>query len=423
MKGARLYNASTFASDMPVVLSNVTCQVMDPTGFRYTLELESKNTSEVWNGDRPHGGNRSLTYMNLTHVDLASWQCNDSWFMCGQYACPGNSTGCGSKIPSRGIEFDAKTSTPFVDILYASDMESAPLEWTDPSSWPNSSALIQAVAARDDNHSLRAPDLFAIYGFWSPGQMNLFGVKCYFDIRSGRANVTYQLDTKQVLDLHTNVTTFSSSLDTQNCNPWNGPKGMQLESFLPKNGSLWSTALDGQDVVTFYSLDGAAAIAERISKIYNTYYTQYYNVALREQVTIGDANQTVGVMWDNDWQRLVQSKLSTCILQTLLAVMWLCTTIALILFDTKNLIPRNSCSIAAQASLLAGSKFLDLIPAGAENATAEELMQMTPFVDHEFSMGWWDDGNGGRRFGIDIGRADFDRDGDTANEEEVSDSA
>ena len=128
-------------------------------------------------------------------------------------------------------------------------------------------------------------------------------------------------------------------------------------------------------------------------------------------------------MWDNDWQRLVQSKLFTCILQTLLAVMWLCTTIALVLFDAKDLLPRNPCSIAAQASLLAGSKFLDLIPAGAENATAEELMQMTPFVDHEFSMGWWDDDNGGRRFGVDIGRADFDRDGDTANEEEVSDGA
>jgi len=423
MKGARLFNASTFASDMPVVLSNVTCQVMDPDGFRYILESEGTNTSEVWNSDGPHEGDRSLTYMNLTHVDLSSWQCKDSWFMCGQHACTGDSTGCKSKMPSLGIEFYAKTSTPFVDILYASDLEGAPLKWADPSSWSNSSALMQAVAARNDGHSLRTPGLIAMYGFWSPGRLNVNGVKCYFDIRSGQADVTYDLSTKRVLDLHTNVTTFSPSLYTENCSPWNGPKGMQLESFLPNNGSLWSTVLEGQDVVGFYSLDGAAGIAERISRIYNTYYTQYYNVALREHDTTGDTNHTAGVMWDNDWQRLVQSKLSTCILQTLLAVMWLCMTIALILFDTKNLIPRNPCSIAAQASLLAGSKFLDLIPAGAENATAEELMQMTPFVDHEFSMGWWDDDNGGRRFGIDIGKADFDRDGDTANEEEVSDSA
>jgi len=119
----------------------------------------------------------------------------------------------------------------------------------------------------------------------------------------------------------------------------------------------------------------------------------------------------------------VQDNISTRILQALLATMWLCTAIALILFDAKDLLPKNPCSIAAQASLIADSKFLDLIPAGAGNATAEEFMQMTPFVDRQFSMGWWDDGNGGRRFGIDVGRADFDRDGDTADEEEEGDSA
>jgi hypothetical protein len=101
-----------------------------------------------------------------------------------------------------------------------------------------------------------------------------------------------------------------------------------------------------------------------------------------------------------------------------LGAMWFLTTIALFLFDVKILIPMNPCSIAAQASQLADSKFLDLIPAGAENATAEELMKMTPFVDHEFSMGWWDDENGGRRFGIDVGKADFDKDKDDVGLEE-----
>jgi hypothetical protein len=68
--------------------------------------------------------------------------------------------------------------------------------------------------------------------------------------------------------------------------------------------------------------------------------------------------------------------------------MWLCACIIYYLFDTKTLLPKNPCSIAAQASLLADSKFLDMIPEEAANATLDELMQITPFKDHLFSMGW-----------------------------------
>jgi hypothetical protein len=205
--------------------------------------------------------------------------------------------------------------------------------------------------------------------------------------------------------------------NTTNCSPWNSPRGDQLESFLP-SGSLWSTALNGSNSISFYSQAGAAVLAGRISRIYNNYYTQYFNVALRDHNMTGSTNKVTGYVLDNNWQILVQSRVSTLVLQALLAAMWLCTAIALYLFDVKNLIPKNPCSIAAQASLLADSKFLDMIPAGAENATAEELMKMTPFVDHQFSMGWWDDENGGRRFGIDIGKADFNKDGDGQGEEE-----
>jgi hypothetical protein len=158
-------------------------------------------------------------------------------------------------------------------------------------------------------------------------------------------------------------------------------------------------------------------MASRIEDIYNSYYTQFYNVVLRDHNMTNSTSQATGYMSDDNWQCLVQSKVSTRILQVLLGAMWFLTTIALFLFDVKNLIPKNPCSIAAQASLLADSKFLDMIPAGAENATAEDLMKMTPFADHEFSMGWWDDENGGRRFGIDVGKADFNKDTDDVGTE------
>lgn len=88
--------------------------------------------------------------------------------------------------------------------------------------------------------------------------------------------------------------------------------------------------------------------------------------------------------------------------------MWLCTSFALIIFDTKKLLPENPCSIAAQASLLAGSEFLALIPDGAEHMTRKELMEITPFKDHLSSLGWWDNKDGTRRFGIDVGQADHE---------------
>jgi len=67
-------------------------------------------------------------------------------------------------------------------------------------------------------------------------------------------------------------------------------------------------------------------------------------------------------------------------------------------------------SIAAQASLLADSEFLALIPPGAEHATAKEVMEMTPFKDHLFSMGWRTNEDGTKRYGIDVGDADHDND-------------
>jgi hypothetical protein len=266
-----------------------------------------------------------------------------------------------------------------------------------------------------------------IYGSWVPGHLNLSGIQCYFDIRSGRADITYYIDTDQVADVTPDDDTFLSLPDTGNCTPWNGPNGDQLESFLPNNGSLWKTALNSTNATTFrgwsnsrhdlYSLDGADFMASRIEDIYNSYYTQFYNVVLRDHNMTNSTSQATGYMSDDNWQCLVQSKVSTRILQVLLGAMWFSTTIALFLFDVKNLIPKNPCSIAAQASLLADSKFLDMIPAGAENATAEDLMKMTPFADHEFSMGWWDDENGGRRFGIDVGKADFNKDTDDVGTE------
>lgn len=73
---------------------------------------------------------------------------------------------------------------------------------------------------------------------------------------------------------------------------------------------------------------------------------------------------------------------------------------------TKGLLPENPCSVAAQARLFAGSHLLSLIPGDIGHLTNKQLARETFFVDHMFSLGWWEvDGKGTRRFGIDVGRS------------------
>jgi hypothetical protein len=106
------------------------------------------------------------------------------------------------------------------------------------------------VETRNVSPRTQSPDLVVVYGSWVPGQLNLSGIPCYFDIMSGTADITYRVDTSEVVDVDQHIDTFSSLSNTGNCTPWNGPNGDQLESFL-LNGSLWKTVLNGSNSTTF----------------------------------------------------------------------------------------------------------------------------------------------------------------------------
>lgn len=158
---------------------------------------------------------------------------------------------------------------------------------------------------------MQDPDLVAIYGSWIPGQLHLSGICCYFDMRSGRADITYQVNTTEVVEVTSYADAPSYLPNTSNCTPWNGPNGDQLESFLPNNGSLWKTALNGTNATTFstwddndlYSPESAETIAGRISYIYTNYHTQFYNTALRDHNMTNSTSQATSYMFDDSWQR------------------------------------------------------------------------------------------------------------------------
>lgn len=103
---------------------------------------------------------------------------------------------------------------------------------------------------------------------------------------------------------------------------------------------------------------------------------------------------------------MTQSMISTHILAALLAAILVATVTTTLTMKSRAVLLKNSCSIAAVASLLVDSDFLDMIPLDSDNLSDGELLGL--FDGHVFSMGWWagEEGEiGKRRFGIDFGTA------------------
>ena len=104
--------------------------------------------------------------------------------------------------------------------------------------------------------------------------------------------------------------------------------------------------------------------------------------------------------------RLVQSTLSTRLLESVLGVLLLCAVVVCLTMDARRVLPKPTYSIAAVASLLAESRLLDarkgLFPPGVEWFTNAEWARSDVLKGELFHMGWWDQKDGTRRFGIDI---------------------
>jgi len=79
-------------------------------------------------------------------------------------------------------------------------------------------------------------------------------------------------------------------------------------------------------------------------------------------------------MTDPNRLRVVQDATSTRILEGLLATMLVCAVLAGILMDTRKVVPKNPCSIAAVGSFLADSNLMDRLPEfeGAEGMATDE---------------------------------------------------
>lgn len=225
-----------------------------------------------------------------------------------------------------------------------------------------------------------------------------------------------------------------------------GKGGYKLTNPNPRNetdedlAALYGLVVWGPDGVPKEELVGGDGAEERLVRRVEKVYAQVLAQILhkeREWVNNGTTTTTTtaaaagasktkrddggltGTITYEARTRLKQSPISTRILEGLLAAMFLCAALTFALLDTRQVLPKNPCSIAAVASLLAGSSLLASIPEGAEWMSEKQLRDKGVFEDTVFSMGWWggDESSGsdgerrstsvgtGRRFGIDVGSA------------------
>ncbi|TKA72596.1 hypothetical protein B0A49_07756 [Cryomyces minteri] len=172
--------------------------------------------------------------------------------------------------------------------------------------------------------------------------------------------------------------------------------------------TFFDMIINGKDGIPASELSGEANVAvlsDAIELLFGRVAAQYLNLD-REPAPPGNSSLDAQLVSVNR-VRVVQSTVSTRILQVLLALMFVCAAVTFSIMDTRNVLPKNPCSIAAVASMLAGSEMLhsSVIPEGSEWRDSDELASV--YERWVFSLGWWGEkGSKESRFGVDVGAAE-----------------
>lgn len=172
--------------------------------------------------------------------------------------------------------------------------------------------------------------------------------------------------------------------------------------------SFVDAMVKGKDGIPAEELAGPQNV-DRLKNATNHLYQKYMAQAISLNMRTINNSETLNETFNATLSgattlRLKQNAGPKLALQILLGVMTVCGSAAYFFTDMRHTLPHNPCTIAGRMSLLADSEMLKLIPKGAEYMSDKELEKKV-FGKHRYGMGWFDNGAGGRRFGIDIGKA------------------
>lgn len=185
--------------------------------------------------------------------------------------------------------------------------------------------------------------------------------------------------------------------------------GLMPGSDITEDGrdAFFAALVNGKDGIPAEELGGPQNIDRLINAtthLYQKYMAQAISLNMRTTNDSSALGETFNATILGATLRLKQNPGSKLILQILLGVMSVCGGAAYLFTDMRYTLPHNPYTIAGTMSLLAGSEMLKIIPEGAAYMSDKELNEKV-YGKHRYGMGWFDDGEGGMRFGIDIGKA------------------
>lgn len=274
-------------------------------------------------------------------------------------------------------------------------------EWT---KFDPTLAISDSTADEDPSS---CPTAYGIYGTWEGRRAKeLNVVLCWSSVQELNGSARFEMPGWKLQSLDVDektVRNVSAGFETQ--------LNLGTAVFLGSKGNI-STSLDGVFTgflrnsstnslnMELLKYDNFDKFYERVQGIYGRATAQIMNREGRYTNLTSTRTTLPAMATDFSTSRLKQNLVSTRILQGLLIAMLLCALVALLTSNPKNVLPKNPCSIAAQASLVAGSSMVADLPAHAQWMNDREFARL--FEGKRYAMGWSEEGYEQGRFGVDI---------------------
>ena len=244
------------------------------------------------------------------------------------------------------------------------------------------------------------PTLALYYGHVTNNKIDDFtAILCTQYLERVQANVTFDLpefsiSTEPVVQANS-ATNFSSF--------YTGFPTLQVLNVNSTDDVLDDTVnalVYGKDGVPTEELLDADTLIASYTHLYRQYMAQVVNIYLRADFSTLSSNASETVV--NPLQatytnprhyRLIQSSLSTHALVGVVGALLVCALVVFMTVDMRNVLPKPIGTIAAAASLLAGSRIVDprfgMVPAGSEYWSDEKWEKSGVWQSERFRMGWW----------------------------------
>lgn len=301
--------------------------------------------------------------------------------------------GCGNMgwMDSNMIYYQSDVTAPTSDTGYFGDLVSG----------------FGTVTRSTDKVKLQCPDYYITYGKIEDRKLADFSMyACNTGLETVQTEVTISLDLATVVGV-SQVMENSSKPFQDHWDPefaiyfWDVDHSHPDESF----DAFVDVMVYGKDGIPREQLLDPDTVVEQFTHTYRQWVAQWMDAYMRNPVGELARNESniagnlpgslSGVYNDPNRQRLFVTEVSTRILQGIIAILLVCGVVVFLLVDMSKVLPKPVGTIAAVASLLAGSRLVDeksgLIPPGSEWLSDTEMKKRGMWDGERFRMGWWND--------------------------------